>query len=148
MIRPASVSGVSTLKTLYQGLADMPEAHESSQKRKAAFDLDSMTAQELTALIEAAEAKRTQKQEEARTALIEEFRNKAAQLGLELEALLPAGITPPSATLSRRTRRDAGGTVAARFRGPNGETWSGRGRMPKWLSAQEAQGRNRDEFRI
>jgi len=114
--------------------------------RKPSFDLDSMSAQQLTALIEAAEAKRAEKQEEAKAALIEEFRGKAAELGLELEKLLPgATAAQPS---GRRTRRDAGGSVAVRFRGPNGETWSGRGRMPKWLSVMEAQGRKREEFRI
>jgi DNA-binding protein H-NS len=114
--------------------------------RKATFDLDSMSAQELTALIQAAEAKRAEKQDEARAALIEEFRGKAAELGLEFEKLIPGGSQAQSST--RRTRRDAGGSVAARFRGPNGETWSGRGRMPKWLSAMEASGRKREEFRI
>lgn len=38
--------------------------------------------------------------------------------------------------------------VAAKYRGPNGETWSGRGRSPKWLEALEAQGRQRAEFSI
>jgi DNA-binding protein H-NS len=38
--------------------------------------------------------------------------------------------------------------VAAKYRGPNGETWSGRGQAPKWLAALVAQGRKRDEFLI
>ena len=127
----------------------MAENTESAAKRKSAVDLDSMTAQELNALIEQAEAKRAEKQDEARNALIAEFRGKAAELGLELGALLPGGGggATPGAT-ARRTRRDAGGTVPVRFRGPGGETWSGRGRMPKWLSAMEAGGRKREEFRI
>lgn len=33
-------------------------------------------------------------------------------------------------------------TVAPKFRGPNGETWSGRGRQPLWLGA------DRENFRI
>ena len=128
----------------------MAESAETAAKRKPAFDLDAMSAQDLNALIEAAEAKRAEKQDEARNALIQEFREKAAELGLELEALLPGagGSQAPAGAPARRTRRDAGGSVPARFRGPNGETWSGRGRMPKWLSAMEAQGRKRDEFRI
>lgn len=126
-------------------MADTPE---SASRRKGGIDLDSMSASELTALIEAAEAKRTQKQQEARSALIEEFRTKAAEIGLELNSLIPASAAPPSQAPARRTRRDAGGSVAVRFRGPNGETWSGRGRMPRWLSAMEASGRKRDEFRI
>jgi DNA-binding protein H-NS len=39
-------------------------------------------------------------------------------------------------------------SVAPKFRGPNGETWSGRGLMPRWLSALVAQGRNKAEFAI
>jgi DNA-binding protein H-NS len=41
-----------------------------------------------------------------------------------------------------------GGKVAPRFRGPDGETWSGRGLRPKWLTAQIAQGRKVEEFAI
>jgi DNA-binding protein H-NS len=126
----------------------MAENTDNPSKRKGAIDLDAMTAQELNALIEQAEAKRAEKQDEARSALIEEFRGKAAELGLELGALLPGGSGSAPAATARRTRRDAGGTVPVRFRGPGGETWSGRGRMPKWLSAMEASGRKREEFRI
>ncbi|HEX5803457.1 MAG TPA: H-NS histone family protein [Azospira sp.] len=39
-------------------------------------------------------------------------------------------------------------TVTARFRGPNGETWSGRGRTPNWLATLEGQGQSRERFRI
>ena len=120
----------------------------ADSKQKTSIDLDGMSAQDLTALIEAAEAKRAEKQDEARTALIEEFRDKAAQLGLQLESLMPGSTAQAAAPAGRRTRRDAGGSVAPRFRGPNGETWTGRGRMPKWLSAMEASGRKKDEFRI
>lgn len=38
--------------------------------------------------------------------------------------------------------------VAAKYRGPNGETWSGRGLMPRWLATLVAQGRSREEFAI
>lgn len=42
----------------------------------------------------------------------------------------------------------AGTVVAPKFRGPNGETWSGRGLMPRWLAALVAEGKKRDEFAI
>jgi DNA-binding protein H-NS len=48
----------------------------------------------------------------------------------------------------RKARKDAGTTAAAKFRGPSGEEWSGRGRLPKWLRALEAEGKTRDQFRI
>jgi DNA-binding protein H-NS len=38
--------------------------------------------------------------------------------------------------------------VAAKYKGPNGEAWSGRGLTPKWLSTLVAQGRTKDEFAV
>ena len=38
--------------------------------------------------------------------------------------------------------------VAAKFRGPGGETWTGRGLTPKWLTALIEQGRSKQEFAI
>jgi DNA-binding protein H-NS len=42
----------------------------------------------------------------------------------------------------------SGEPIPPKFRGPNGEEWSGRGHTPRWLTALEATGRSRDEFRI
>lgn len=47
-----------------------------------------------------------------------------------------------------KAAKKASNPVAAKFRGPNGEVWSGRGLTPKWLSALVAQGRSKDEFSI
>lgn len=41
-----------------------------------------------------------------------------------------------------------GAVVAAKFRGPNGETWSGRGLTPRWLSALVAQGQTKEAFAV
>ena len=41
-----------------------------------------------------------------------------------------------------------GKPVAAKFRGPNGETWSGRGLSPRWLVLLVEQGASRDDFAI
>ena len=38
--------------------------------------------------------------------------------------------------------------VAPKYRGPDGETWSGRGLSPRWLVAQEKQGKKRESFLI
>lgn len=35
-----------------------------------------------------------------------------------------------------------------KFCGPNGETWTGRGRAPGWLAALESQGMSREKFRV
>ncbi len=47
-----------------------------------------------------------------------------------------------------KTPRKTGTPVAAKFRGPNGEAWSGRGLMPKWLSALVAQGQSKEAFAV
>jgi DNA-binding protein H-NS len=47
-----------------------------------------------------------------------------------------------------KSSSSAGIKVAPRFRGPNGETWSGRGLTPKWLAALESEGKSRDDFAI
>lgn len=38
--------------------------------------------------------------------------------------------------------------VAAKYRGPEGQSWSGRGLMPRWLSALVAQGQSKEDFAI
>ena len=129
----------------------MAERGETTGGRRSSVDLDRMSVPELTALIAAAEEKRTEKMDEAKLALLDEFREKAADLGLSLEALMPASGTPVTrgvAARGRKARSDSGSVVAAKFRGPNGEEWTGRGRRPKWLSALEAEGHSVDEYRI
>ena len=45
-------------------------------------------------------------------------------------------------------KKKTGSVVAAKYRGPNGETWSGRGLMPRWLAGLVKQGRKKEEFAI
>lgn len=109
------------------------------------IDLDGMTSAELTALIEAAESKLREKQEEAKATFMTEMQERARALGLSLNDLFGNTTAAPA---GRKSRKDAGKPVAAKYRGPVGETWSGRGRPPRWLSEAEAQGKKREEFRI
>lgn len=110
----------------------------------AHHDLDNLTVQELTALIEAAQTKRQEKIAEAKSALLREFEEKAAQLGLTLDAVMRM----PQASPSRKTAKAGSSSVPAKYRSPNGEEWSGRGRTPKWLQAAEADGKSRETFKI
>lgn len=48
----------------------------------------------------------------------------------------------------KRKSKVAGVPVAAKFKGPNGESWSGRGLSPKWLTALIAQGRSKSDFAV
>lgn len=73
------------------------------------------------------------------------------------------GITPGDileaynlARTRREVKRNSGGTVGTarpsykapvKYRNPEtGDTWTGRGRAPRWLAAAEAQGQSRESF--
>lgn len=49
---------------------------------------------------------------------------------------------------AQRAAKKSATPVAAKYRGPNGETWSGRGLTPKWLAALIAQGQSKEAFAI
>ena len=125
------------------------------------LDLDALTEDDMLQLLEeifsrlspqrlrdvrdVAEARRQEKVEAVKNAVLTETRAKLEELELTLEEV----VRPKSVRASgRRTRRDAGAELPARYRGPNGETWAGRGRAPQWLRELEEQGRNREEFLV
>ena len=120
----------------------MPDADGHLETLIAA--LPGLSMEELGLLSEAIEKARDDMATAGRAALLEEFRLKAERLGVSIQELV--GGTMPEA--ARGQRADAGRKVAPKYRGPGGEEWTGRGRMPNWLAAIEAEGRSRDEFLI
>ena len=56
--------------------------------------------------------------------------------------------TPKGPADKARKSGPSAKTVAPKFRGPNGEVWSGRGLTPKWLAALIGEGRSKDEFAV
>ncbi|MBI0538971.1 H-NS histone family protein [Roseomonas sp. KE2513] len=109
-------------------------------------NLDNLSVQDFTQLIQEAEVKRAEKQESAKAALVEEVTAKAAQLGLSLEALLGKQAAPK--TNGRKVHGDAGKPLAVKYRGPDDATWTGRGRMPKWLAEAIERGKTKEDFAV
>ena len=60
----------------------------------------------------------------------------------------PAKAAKAGKVAKTRKSKAAGVPVAAKYKGPNGETWSGRGLSPKWLTALIAQGRSKSDFAV
>ena len=59
------------------------------------------------------------------------------------------GITAADLGSPGRSSRAKGGTVAAKYRNrATGETWTGRGKMPRWLQAEVAAGKRKEDFLI
>jgi DNA-binding protein H-NS len=101
-------------------------------------NIDELSLNDLNALIQHAEMLRQRRQDEVKTSFLNEMRNKAAALGLDIEV----GVGKSG----RRKRSDAGVKLAPKYRGPNGETYTGRGPTPRWLKDLEAKGHNRDRY--
>lgn len=64
------------------------------------------------------------------------------------------GATSTSARGERRGRKTRkahplkGTKAPAKYAGPQGETWSGRGLTPRWLVALEKEGKKREQFLV
>ena len=86
---------------------------------------------------------------------VQDILAKMTAFGITLKDLQPrkgaarkSGTSAAGNPAPRSKNKNAGAVVPAKYRGPNGETWTGRGLMPRWLAALVAQGRARDEFAI
>ena len=75
--------------------------------------------------------------------LAEKLKAKTADLDAKLRQLQPVGVPVTPA-------RRAYPPVKAKFRNPDQplETWSGRGKRPRWLDAKLRSGEQIDDFRI
>jgi DNA-binding protein H-NS len=65
--------------------------------------------------------------------------------GSKAKAAKNAGKTKSAGAAAKKQSKSA---VAPKYRGPNGETWSGRGLTPRWLATLVAQGRKKEDFAI
>lgn len=48
----------------------------------------------------------------------------------------------------RKAAKKTGAKVPAKYRGPNGESWSGRGLTPRWLATLVAEGKSKESFAV
>ena len=115
--------------------------------RKAAAkfpQIDHLDAAELVALIEHAQRQLKAKQEETKAALLADMRATAQRAGFDFDDLVGRGSLTPG----RRMRSDVGKKLSPKYVGPNGETYKGRGPVPKWLRALERKGVSREKYRV
>lgn len=72
---------------------------------------------------------------------IEEIRRKMEQAGITLDDLIRV--------IGKRAGRKSASKSAPKYRGPNGEMWSGGpGRKPEWVRKILAEGGNIEQYRI
>lgn len=91
-------------------------------------------------------------------ATVADIREKMAAFGITIKDLQPSGakrgrkakIAEPVKRKGRGPAKTAKASpsVAAKYIGPNGETWSGRGLTPKWLKSLIDQGQSKESFAV
>jgi DNA-binding protein H-NS len=106
--------------------------------------IDHLDAEELASLIKRAEQQLEKKRKEMRDRLLADMRAAAEKAGFDFDDLVGRG----AAIDGRRKRSDVGVRLSAKYVGPNGETYKGRGPVPKWLKALERKGVSREKFRV
>jgi DNA-binding protein H-NS len=131
----------------------LPETHRDESAEQPAFikALESLNIGELRRVIAFAEARIREREASEKAATREELQKLAQERGFSMTDLF-GQLAPHAAAKRGRKSGESGKSerapVEAKYRGPNGELWSGRGRMPKWLHAAEAEGKSRDSFLI
>ena len=117
-----------------------------------AIDLHSLSPRELDSLINQAKKRKTTLSKRKPIAAVrKKVRTLAESEGYSIAELF--GTSGPVATGKARKAPAAGrklGKVAPKYRNPANpkETWTGRGKQPRWLAAETAKGRPLDEFLI
>jgi DNA-binding protein H-NS len=101
--------------------------------------IETLNAQELRTILNRTEQNRQGKLKVARSAVIAEMRAKFAEVDLSLEDVL--AMAEP-----KKGRKVA--SPKAKYRSPEGEEWSGRGRKPRWAMKLESEGKTIEEFLI
>jgi DNA-binding protein H-NS len=114
-----------------------------NEKIPSMAELDALTVPELRALADSAMAVAVKKTEAAKQAVLAETRAKLAELGIDFDGLLKAPLPKKGKLAAQAESR-----LPVKFRGPKGEAWTGRGKLPQWLTDVEKQGRNREEFKV
>jgi DNA-binding protein H-NS len=85
-------------------------------------------------------------QREQKGAAIQQVRALMAEYGLTLAEI---GAKANKGSTSSGVPKKSSGKVAAKYRNKaTGESWSGRGLKPKWLTAALAAGRSMGEFAV
>jgi DNA-binding protein H-NS len=123
----------------------------SSDFRRLISSLEELTAVDLKKVIEHAQAMLEQKTEGDRRSFIAEVTSRAKDMGMSVADLFGKAIPDSLRSKTQGKGKAAVKTWAAapvKFKSPSGETWAGRGRPPRWLTALEAEGKTRSDFAV
>lgn len=81
------------------------------------------------------------------SAAIADIKAKMSQYGISVSDIR-GRETAPRSPVKRRAASGSRKKVAPKYRGTNGELWTGRGRRPAWVEAELAKGRSMADLAI
>lgn len=110
--------------------------------------LETLSVPELNQVLKRAQSLKDGKLDSAKQDFLNRMKAEGEQLGLDLGSLFGAPAPAKRGRKAAGETKTARASVAAKYRSSTGDEWTGRGRMPKWLKAEEAEGKRRDEFLI
>ena len=89
-------------------------------------------------------------QKQAEEIKAQEFNNAVADIKAKMAAfgITLADLQDNKGRARRATASKTGTPAPIKYRGPNGEAWTGRGLMPRWLAAQVANGKTKESFAV
>jgi len=105
------------------------------------MDISRLSVSELTTLQKDIERELNQRRKSEADGLVNEFRRRAAELGLSLDDLVTAkGAGRASGSVRVK--------VAVKYRHPDDAslTWTGRGKRPRWIEAWLSGGKSLDQL--
>ena len=123
------------------------------------IDITRMSAKELGSLINEAKKRKTTLAKRKPIAAVRKkmlalARTEGYTIAELFDGAAPAATRAPRAAAGTKAKpakaRKTLGKVAPKYRNPDNadETWTGRGKQPRWLAALTSQGRGVDEFMI
>lgn len=118
-----------------------------------AIDLNALSAKELDSLINKAKKRKTTlKKRKPITTVRARLKAAAAAEGYTIDELFGGGTAGTAARAAKPAKapRKTGIKVAPKYRNPARpeETWTGRGRQPRWMAEQVSQGKTPQDFLI
>jgi DNA-binding protein H-NS len=117
------------------------KTNAQSNKRHDTMDISRLSVSELTTLQKDIERELNQRRKSEADGLVNEFRRRAAELGLSLDDLV-------AAKGAGRASGSVRGKVAVKYRHPDDAslTWTGRGKRPRWIEAWLSGGKSLDQL--
>ena len=120
-----------------------------SEIEKLAKSLEDMSVATLRKVVECATALIAEKTDGEKRSFIEEMTARAKSLGVSITDLFGKSAPKPVKKAPPKKRAGKRGSLPIKFKGPNPEdTWTGRGRRPRWLVALEAEGKDKKDYAV